>query len=662
MNADLINNSSRGDLFEPLTKPFENIALSFSGGGFRAASFALGTLSYLDTVTFMETVVREKDGAVIKENEETSLLKKTKYLSSASGGTIATGLYALFSVQKGFLFKDYYAKLFKALDGDTLLGNALEILNSDKLWNSRRNKRRNFINAFALAYDQSLLFDGKTIKDLKVQDTPSHLEEVCFNATEFYRGLLFRQTVKLKKWDEKDKDFFFGNFVFHLDHEKAESLKLADVLAASSCFPAGFEPIAFPNDFLSGNETAESYIERLDFTLQTGGKDELKFLFGDLTDAQLQKNRDIIVNKLDRKGLVYKTLPTIGLMDGGITDNIGLDSLMKANERRIKKETSFEPFDFMMANDVASSYMDPFCVPEESHSIIGKLTLNYVIAIAAIISSLGVACLFTIVLHIPNYWKYIGVSVGTLLVLTGIIFFGTLLTISRFLGGTSKKGGLDLDRNFPPNVTNTLLSTFRNTQIRILVQMIKSRVASVLSLNTDVFLKRVRQLLYNGFFDSTKSSYRVKGNRIYDLSFSNAISRKESNLPHEPNDNIQKVAEKAVRMATTLWFDKESIDVHARACLIACGQFTTCYNLLLYVERLMGNPKIYACLDENYKKRINDIAEKLNKDYEHFNEDPFWLYNELGSDPNIETFIMTTVDTISLPEQFEGLSTQTRLP
>ena len=32
----------------PLTTPFKNIALALSGGGFRAASFSLGTLSYLE--------------------------------------------------------------------------------------------------------------------------------------------------------------------------------------------------------------------------------------------------------------------------------------------------------------------------------------------------------------------------------------------------------------------------------------------------------------------------------------------------------------------------------------------------------------------------------------------------------------------------------------
>jgi hypothetical protein len=32
---------------EQLIKPFDNIGIAFTGGGFRAAAFALGTLSYL---------------------------------------------------------------------------------------------------------------------------------------------------------------------------------------------------------------------------------------------------------------------------------------------------------------------------------------------------------------------------------------------------------------------------------------------------------------------------------------------------------------------------------------------------------------------------------------------------------------------------------------
>src|ERR1700761_952875 len=88
-------------------KPFENIALAFSGGGFRAASFALGVLSYLNRVTFTE------EDEPLKGN---SLLQRVTFMSSASGGTIATTLYALYNAS-GKDFKAFYIKLYECLSG-----------------------------------------------------------------------------------------------------------------------------------------------------------------------------------------------------------------------------------------------------------------------------------------------------------------------------------------------------------------------------------------------------------------------------------------------------------------------------------------------------------------------------------------------------------------
>lgn len=648
MDANLVQGDSKSALFSPLQTPFDNIALSFSGGGFRAAAFALGTLSYLNKTTF-------KDGG--SSGNTVSLLEKTTFLSSASGGTIATCLYSL-HLSEGATFDAFYKKLHSKLQEDLLLQKVLSILNSSvdedaALWDARTEKRKNFINAFALAYDE-MLFSGKTIKDLKANPN-GHLEEVCFNTTEMYRGLLFRQSVKVK-YDQEEAGFLFGNFVFHLDHKMSENIKLSDALAASSCFPGGFEPIVFPDDFLHGATTAQNYIDSLTYNLQTGGLDELKFIFGDLDIATLKKNRVILMQKLDRKCLTYKRPPSFGFMDGGITDNLGIDSMMRANERRIKGETNFKPFDLMLASDVASGFMDPFCVPVESKSRLGSLTLNRIIVIASVAACCGIGFLILGACNITPLLKYGSIFLGSLLTLVPLIFFCILYKISDLLKGVSADGGgLNLDKNFSPGITQTLLGKLMNTHLSVLSQMIRARLTSVLSLNTDVFLKRVRQLLYNGFFDSAKWSYRVKGNRIYDLSMSNDIARKQSHLPHQPSDKLQKVAQLAVRMGTTLWFDKATQKNHSRECLIACGQFTTCYNLLLYIERLKAENGPYGDLSKKYQDRVDELERSLNTDYLKFMEDPFWLYNELGTEYKLEDFSPINEAMIPFPKQFEGL-------
>ena len=78
-----------------MKKAFNNIALAFSGGGFRAASFTFGTLSLLEHV---------------------GLLKSVKAISSVSGGSITAVKYAQSQIEKHSFdefFTQYYTFLKK---------------------------------------------------------------------------------------------------------------------------------------------------------------------------------------------------------------------------------------------------------------------------------------------------------------------------------------------------------------------------------------------------------------------------------------------------------------------------------------------------------------------------------------------------------------------
>src|SRR3954463_15330173 len=96
-------NEKAFEKLDPTKTPFGNIALAFSGGGFRAASFSLGVLSYFDKVVF----------------DEASLLQHVTYISSASGGTIANAMYAVNSAE-GKDFGEFYKKLFENVQGERL--------------------------------------------------------------------------------------------------------------------------------------------------------------------------------------------------------------------------------------------------------------------------------------------------------------------------------------------------------------------------------------------------------------------------------------------------------------------------------------------------------------------------------------------------------------
>src|SRR3954462_3401945 len=71
--------------------PFEHIAISLSGGGFRATSIHLGVLSYLFSMQY----------------QGKNLLERTRILSTVSGGTF-TGVKYVATIKRGGTFLECY--------------------------------------------------------------------------------------------------------------------------------------------------------------------------------------------------------------------------------------------------------------------------------------------------------------------------------------------------------------------------------------------------------------------------------------------------------------------------------------------------------------------------------------------------------------------------
>ncbi|MBK8748244.1 MAG: hypothetical protein IPM04_10325 [Saprospiraceae bacterium] len=127
-------------------------------------------------------------------------------------------------------------------------------------------------------------------------------EAVAYNSTEFNNGLNFRF---------RNKGKFNGSARVIVPYAVAVEIKLSDVLASSSCFPGGFEPMLWPNDFVHADS------------------------------INLEKHA--------------KNNRTVGLMDGGIYDNQGIESVLKYNSK------AGEPyFDLVIVSDVSSPNMSSF--------------------------------------------------------------------------------------------------------------------------------------------------------------------------------------------------------------------------------------------------------------------------------------------------------------
>ena len=608
--------------------PFQNIALAFSGGGFRAAAFSLGTLSYLEH---------------LKLNGVPST-RNIRFISSASGGTITNLLYTS-AIHRGECFTAFYAGAKDKLTGDALLKKVLSLLNDNAAWNGQDSeKRQNLINAFARVYDTEL-FDGET---MAVYANKNHVKkfEVCCNATEFYRGLNFRfQTDGTRRRDQ-----LVGNRYLSFDVERLDTLqkvKLADILAASSCFPMGFEPLTFPEDFTYADFKGSLTSAELRDAVCYENYNEIKRHLSDTPPSGIETNPT-----------QPSFIKSFGLMDGGITDNQALNSLMTADKKRRRKSKP-DPFDMMIVTDVASYFMDYYNAPVTKPAAKWRnKTVDYNIK------------LLQRLVKLPLAVQYICGSLAPLLFLGGIYFEAAWASITAFmLSGVcfgffslafflrhyratreilSQPQAFDpikLLRNqlplksFSDGIINQLLNYFRFTKLNILEQMLKARISSVMSMVMDVNLKQVRRLIFQIFYNDECWDNRRVPNFIYELSTHNAASRtnrlndparlqwkatdEDKALLNEGLENMAAIAESSRKMGTTLWFDKEDMQQDQLANIIKSGQFTTCMNLLEYVISLERKKVKFDPLQKEFLKQVK---QQLIDDITRFKDNPSYLF------------------------------------
>jgi len=546
---------------------FGSIALTFSGGGYRASTFALGILSYFNHVQF----------------KNKPLLENVKGLSTVSGGTLTGATYACNAAEDKY-FDAFYEYFYQILDEDKLLGIALEKLDSEVLWENS-HKKRSLINAFALAYAELLTDD--TFQCLKEKENKSHLDDICFNATDFSFGLAFRfQTSGV-----------FGNYRLknsNLD-KLSGNMKIADAIASSSCFPMGFEPMVMPADYVSDHKS-ETYIA-------IKAQDEFK--------------------------------NGVGIMDGGIVDNQGIGSIMNIDAQREKEGKSF---DLIMVCDVGSYFMDPWqpskldmdgeegsTSPKSIYeTIVKKLRSSWWIWLLPIPIS---ATLLILGFYIQNgTWLFIsGGAVGMFAIIAGIARFYIDKVTYKIIKTWSWIMGM------VPGFIRDKLVHFENLRLRLIQRMLEERGTSAMKMISEIFLKQIRRLNYNLFYTDERLKNRRITALIYELtkeqykfgeSDEKDLDVKSEQIP-DPGDGIYAAAKIASEMGTTLWFSDEDKKVYRLKNLVSCGQFTACYNLLKYCLDLK---KAKVNVDQEL---IDEMIGVFKTDWELFIENPYWLHDKL---------------------------------
>ncbi len=541
---------------------FENIALTFSGGGYRASAFSLGVLSYLNRVQF----------------KNKPLLQHVKGLSTVSGGTLMGGTYA-YHMAKGTQFEDFYADFYKVLDADKLLSIALEKLDSDELWKVS-HKRRSLINAFALAY-KDLLTD-ENFKFLK--ENPSHLEDICFNATDFSFGLAFRFQTTGR----------FGNYRLYNSNLNllADDMKIADAIASSSCFPVGFEPLVMPDDYVSDHDS-EVY---------KAIKSEKEF----------------------EKG--------VGIMDGGIVDNQGIGSIMNADVRRERKGNSY---DLIMVCDVGSYFMEPWEASEIEMDRIGwskspKQLFNLLVEKLKLSWWLWLPMLISTGLLIFGYMNK--PSVGLFIGGGAMAMFAIFAIALKYFIGKMEEKALQFWfwlMGMVPKFMKDKLVRFQNLKLRLIQRMFEERGTSSLIMISDIFLKQIRRLNYDLLYKDESLKHRRITSLIYELTREQykqgdsdelLIDKKDIEI-NEPSDLIYNSAKIASEMDTTLWFTEEDRDLDRLKNLVACGQYTACYNLLKYCIDLRNTE-----VDVD-RELLDQMIQTFQRDWNTFIKDPYYQHD-----------------------------------
>lgn len=418
--------------------PLLSIGLCFSGGGYRAAAFSLGVLSYLNKIKY----------------NEMPLILKLEALSTVSGGTI-TGVYYALSNYKKIPFEEFYTTFYNFLNNDLLLDTALKKLEDDKLW-MNNHKNRSLINAFALAYHEILKLGS--FEDFE-KDTKTNLKDVCFNATDFAYGLAFRF----------QNSGNFGNKPLYnaILNKLKGKVRLADVIASSSCFPFCFEPMIFPDDYFDDHNAIE-YKEL---------KQKEKYRFG------------------------------IGLMDGGIVDNQGIGSMVNIDKRR--KDNALSA---IIVCDVGSYKMDQWLKAEKrfddekkgitiNHTITNILRFlnfnwyNWAITLAGVL----LIALNSMHILLDKPWGYLYVA-GGFLIGVGIVLMliGTFTSLFRvwikvFFNNLYQK-------NVPKELIEDV-AAFKNLDIALVKRMLLDRLTSAVTMISEVFLNQIRRLNYKLLYE-----------------------------------------------------------------------------------------------------------------------------------------------------------------
>jgi len=272
-NEQIISSEPLEGWIEKLDMPLSKnsgevlMMLSFSGGGTRAATFAYGVLEELRDTQY-------RQGSRTKR-----LLDEVDSISSVSGGSFTSAYYGLFGDR---IFEDYEQIFLKNNVQKVLINGLFNPLNWWKMLTTGFDRTELAIN-----YYDTYIFKGSTFADLKTSTGPY----IQINATDLSLG----------------SRFSFTQGYFDLLCSDYDSFTIARAVAASSAVPIAFAPVVLENHDGCELQSPDWFAE-----IRKNAENDIRL-------AEMIASIDSYFNKTERK--------YIHLLDGGITDNLGIRAL-----------------------------------------------------------------------------------------------------------------------------------------------------------------------------------------------------------------------------------------------------------------------------------------------------------------------------------------------
>jgi NTE family protein len=258
------------------------VVLTFSGGGTRAASFSYGVLEKL------------RDTEIVWEGKSRRLLDEVDVISSVSGGSLTAAYYGLFGDQ---IFTDYKDKvLYENIQG-IVLKQFLALRNLAKLASPFYGRSHLMADTFDRQF-----FEGKTFGDLLAKNERPFIIINSTNASLASR-------------------FEFTQDQFDLLYSDLGSFPIGHAVAASAAFPGLLTPMALRNHEKGNDFRLPAWVQA-----QLDSPDPGRFSY------QLAQDLQSYALPGDRH---------VHLVDGGVSDNLGVMPVITAL-RRMNKDATFQ--------------------------------------------------------------------------------------------------------------------------------------------------------------------------------------------------------------------------------------------------------------------------------------------------------------------------------